>query len=144
MTTFSGVLLRLLSCAAILCGVTPVQAAADKVLNLYIWSDYVAPDTLANFTKRTGVTVNMDVFDSSEMLEAKLLAGGSGYDVVVPNGPVLRRAVQRTFGGAGFGRRVQFRPRQIGLEISVGHEQPAARLPVKQMMAARKPEILGY
>ena len=69
------------------------RAAEEKVLNLYIWSDYVAPDTLANFTKKTGITVNMDVFDSSEMLEGKLLAGGSGYDVIVPNGPALKRFI---------------------------------------------------
>lgn len=67
---------------------------SEKTLNLYIWSDYVAPDTIANFTKRTGITVNMDVFDSSELLEAKMLAGRSGYDVVVPNGPVLARFIK--------------------------------------------------
>ena len=92
---------RLLFCVTVWAGlgpmalrVGPAGAAADKALNLYIWSDYLAPDTLANFTKRTGIAVNMDVFDSSEMLEAKLLAGGSGYDVIVPNGPVLRRFIQ--------------------------------------------------
>lgn len=85
----------LLMCAVVLAALGPVTArAADKALNLYIWSDYLAPDTLANFTKKTGIAVNMDVFDSSEMLEAKLLAGGSGYDVIVPNGPVLRRFIQ--------------------------------------------------
>jgi putrescine transport system substrate-binding protein len=68
--------------------------AEDKILNLYIWSDYLAEDTIATFTKETGITVNVDNFDSSEMLEAKLLAGGSGYDVVVPNGPVLGRFIK--------------------------------------------------
>lgn len=67
---------------------------SEKTLNLYIWSDYVAPDTIANFTKKTGITVNMDVFDSSELLEAKMLAGSSGYDVVVPNGPALARFIK--------------------------------------------------
>ncbi len=67
---------------------------SEKTLNLYIWSDYLAPDTLENFTKKTGIAVNMDVFDSSELLEAKMLAGGSGYDVVVPNGPVLARFIK--------------------------------------------------
>jgi putrescine transport system substrate-binding protein len=85
---FSAVVLLVLAAA-------PVMAAdQEKVLNLYIWSDYLAPDTLANFTKKTGIKVNMDVFDSSEALEAKLLAGGSGYDVIVPNGPVLKRLIQ--------------------------------------------------
>jgi putrescine transport system substrate-binding protein len=68
--------------------------AGDDVLNLYIWSDYLAEDTVANFTKETGIEVNVDVFDSSEMLEAKLLAGASGYDVIVPNGPVLSRLIK--------------------------------------------------
>ncbi len=68
--------------------------AEEKTLNLYIWSDYLAPDTIANFTKETGIKVNIDNYDSSEMLEAKLLAGGSGYDVVVPNGPVLGRFIK--------------------------------------------------
>ncbi|MBX7200067.1 MAG: polyamine ABC transporter substrate-binding protein [Rhodospirillaceae bacterium] len=94
MTAFSGVLARLLMWVVVMAWAGPVHAADDKALNLYIWSDYLAPDTLANFTKRTGIAVNMDVFDSSEMLEAKLLAGGSGYDVIVPNGPVLRRFIQ--------------------------------------------------
>ena len=69
-------------------------AAEEKVLNLYIWSDYLAPATLANFTKKTGIKVNMDVFDSSEALEGKLLAGASGYDVIVPNGPLLNRFIK--------------------------------------------------
>ncbi|MDX2223892.1 MAG: extracellular solute-binding protein [Rhodospirillaceae bacterium] len=68
--------------------------AQDKQLNLYIWSDYLAPDTLANFTRETGIAVNVDNFDSSEMLEAKMLAGGSGYDIIVPNGPVLARLIK--------------------------------------------------
>jgi putrescine transport system substrate-binding protein len=65
--------------------------AADKTLNLYIWSDYLAPDTIANFTKTTGISVHVNVFDTSEMLEAKMLAGGAGYDVIVPNGATLAR-----------------------------------------------------
>ncbi len=55
-----------------------------KVLNVYNWSDYIAPDTLAGFEKETGIKVNYDVYDSMSMLEAKLLAGDSGYDVVFP------------------------------------------------------------
>jgi putrescine transport system substrate-binding protein len=61
-----------------------VPKAEEKVLNVYNWSDYVAADTLANFEKETGIKVNYDVYDSMPMLEAKLLAGGSGYDVVFP------------------------------------------------------------
>jgi len=83
----AGALMVVLSTAA-------PAAESDKQLNLYIWSDYLAPDTLANFTSRTGIKVNMDVFDSSELLEAKMLAGRSGYDVVAPNGPVLSRFIK--------------------------------------------------
>ncbi len=83
--------LAVAACAALIS--VSVHAAEEKVLNLYIWSDYLAPDTIANFTKKTGIKVNVDVFDSSETLEAKLLAGKSGYDVVVPNGPILKRFI---------------------------------------------------
>ena len=55
----------------------------DNVVNVYNWSDYIADDTIANFEKETGIKVNYDVFDSSETLHAKLMAGHSGYDVVV-------------------------------------------------------------
>ncbi len=52
------------------------------VLNIYNWSDYVAPDTIRNFEREYGIRVNYDVYDSSEIVDAKLLAGKSGYDVV--------------------------------------------------------------
>jgi putrescine transport system substrate-binding protein len=61
------------------------QADEEKVLNVYSWSDYIAPDTLSEFTKRTGIKVNYDVYDSNEALEAKLMVGKSGYDVVLPS-----------------------------------------------------------
>jgi putrescine transport system substrate-binding protein len=60
-------------------------SAEDKLLNVYNWSDYIAADTVANFTAATGIKVNYDVYDSNEVLEAKLLAGHSGYDLVVPS-----------------------------------------------------------
>ena len=69
-------------------------AAEEKVLNVYNWSDYIAEDTVANFEKRTGIKVNYDVFDSNEVLEAKLLAGNSGYDVVVPSAGFLERQIK--------------------------------------------------
>jgi putrescine transport system substrate-binding protein len=72
----------------------PAAAAEEKVLNVYNWSDYIADDTLANFTKETGIKVNYDVFDSNEVLETKLMAGGSGYDVVVPTAPFLERQIK--------------------------------------------------
>jgi putrescine transport system substrate-binding protein len=60
-------------------------AADDKVVNVYNWSDYIAEDTVAKFQTETGVQVNYDVFDANETLEAKMLTGSSGYDVVVPS-----------------------------------------------------------
>ena len=68
--------------------------AEDKVLHVYNWSDYIAEDTLENFTKETGIKVVYDVFDSNEVLEAKLLAGSSGYDVVVPSNPFLAKQIK--------------------------------------------------
>jgi putrescine transport system substrate-binding protein len=67
----------------------------EKVLNVYNWSDYIAADTLANFEKETGIKVRYDVYDSMQMLEAKLLAGQSGYDVVFPSlTPFLARQIK--------------------------------------------------
>lgn len=69
-------------------------AAEEKILNVYNWSDYIAEDTIANFEKKTGIKVNYDVFDSNEVLEAKLLAGSSGYDIVVPSAGFMERQIK--------------------------------------------------
>ncbi len=71
-----------------------VAQAEEKVLHVYNWSDYIAEDTLANFEKETGIKVVYDVFDSNETLEAKLLSGGSGYDVVVPSNQFLAKQIK--------------------------------------------------
>jgi putrescine transport system substrate-binding protein len=93
-----GLFIRFSTVAALLAlGLTPSPARADeeKVLNVYNWSDYVAPDTIAEFTRRTGIKVNYDVYDSNEVLEAKILVGKSGYDVVFPSAmPYLARQVK--------------------------------------------------
>ncbi|HAI28227.1 MAG TPA: spermidine/putrescine ABC transporter substrate-binding protein PotF, partial [Thalassospira sp.] len=60
------------------------SAKAQEVLNIYNWSDYIGEETVANFEKEYGVKVNYDVYDSNQLVEAKLLAGNSGYDIVVP------------------------------------------------------------
>ena len=60
-------------------------AAAERVVNVYNWSDYVTEDALKRFTKESGIKVVYDVYDSNEVLEAKLLAGKSGYDVIFPS-----------------------------------------------------------
>ncbi|MDQ0419750.1 putrescine transport system substrate-binding protein [Peteryoungia aggregata LMG 23059] len=68
--------------------------AQERVVNVYNWSDYIDESVLEDFTKETGIKVVYDVFDSNELLETKLLAGGSGYDVVVPTAPFLARQIQ--------------------------------------------------
>lgn len=69
-------------------------ANGGKVLNLYIWSDYLAADTLSNFEKQTGIKVHVAYFDTNETLETKLLAGSSGYDVVVPTASYFERQIK--------------------------------------------------
>ena len=72
---------------ALLLGLAAFTAqAADepKVLNIYNWSDYIADDTIKNFEKETGIKVNYDNYDANEVLQAKLVAGKTGYDIVVP------------------------------------------------------------
>lgn len=64
---------------------TAVAQEEEKVLNVYNWSDYIADDTLRNFEKETGIKVRYDNFDNNEIVHAKLVAGKSGYDVVVPS-----------------------------------------------------------
>ncbi|PTU72982.1 polyamine ABC transporter substrate-binding protein [Pseudomonas mangrovi] len=72
----------------------PAAEKSTQVLHVYNWSDYIAEDTLENFTKETGIKVVYDVFDSNEVLEAKLLAGSSGYDIVVPSNPFLAKQIK--------------------------------------------------
>jgi putrescine transport system substrate-binding protein len=69
-------------------------ADAGKVLNLYIWSDYLAPTTLPRFEKQTGIKVNAVYYDTNETLEAKLLAGSGGYDVVMPTASYFERQIK--------------------------------------------------
>jgi putrescine transport system substrate-binding protein len=81
--------------AAILCAFINAARADDKVVHVYNWSDYIAPDTLENFQAATGIKVTYDVYDSNEVMEAKLLAGGSGYDVVFPTAqPFAEREIK--------------------------------------------------
>jgi putrescine transport system substrate-binding protein len=66
----------------------------EKVVNLYFWSDYLAPDTLASFEKLTGIKVHLSYFDSYETLEARMLAGHSGFDVVLPGTDIIGREIR--------------------------------------------------
>lgn len=79
---------------ATLLAMTTSVAAQEQVVNVYNWSDYIDPAAIEEFQKTTGIKVNYDVYDSNEVLEAKLMSGRSGYDVVVPTGSFLERHVQ--------------------------------------------------
>ena len=68
--------------------------AQDKTVHIYNWSDYIAEDTVKKFEEATGYKVVYDVYDSNEVLEAKLLAGNSGYDIVVPTSSFFARQLQ--------------------------------------------------
>jgi putrescine transport system substrate-binding protein len=71
------------------------SAQGEKVVYVYNWSDYIAEDTIANFEAETGIKVVYDVYDNNEMLEAKLMAGASGYDLVFPSArPFAQRHIQ--------------------------------------------------
>ncbi len=78
---------------AALAGLAAGPAFAQGTVNVYNWSDYIAEDTVAKFEAETGYTVVYDVYDSNETLEAKLLAGNSGYDLVVPTSSFLERQI---------------------------------------------------
>jgi putrescine transport system substrate-binding protein len=70
------------------------QPGKERVVNFYNWSDYIDPTVLEEFTKETGIKVKYDTFDSNDMLETKLLAGRTGYDVVVPTAYFLARQIK--------------------------------------------------
>ncbi len=74
----------------------PATSESDdsRVLNLYIWTDYLAPDTIASFEKQTGIKVRASYFDTNETLESRMLTGNSGFDVVVPTAPFLQRQIE--------------------------------------------------
>jgi putrescine transport system substrate-binding protein len=80
------------------CSGKPAATAAppgeDKVLNLYIWNDYLADDTVANFEKETGIKVTVSNYGSNEELDSKLAPGSSGYDVVVPSASSYERQIK--------------------------------------------------
>src|SRR5579871_964041 len=69
-------------------------AAQERTVNFYNWSNYIAPGVLEDFTKETGIKVVYDTFDANETLETRLLAGKSGYDVVVPTAYFLQRQIK--------------------------------------------------
>ena len=69
-------------------------AQEEKILHVFNWSDYIAEDTVPNFEKQSGIKVTYDVFDSNDVLETRLLAGNSGFDLVVPSASFLERQIK--------------------------------------------------
>ncbi len=85
----------LLALASALCVFSGLAGAADpKVLNIYNWSDYIADDTIKNFEKETGIKVRYDNYDNNEVLHAKLVAGKTGYDIVVPGSHFAKTQIE--------------------------------------------------
>ena len=91
-------LFRSTALAAVLAAIVPApagaQSKAERIVNVFNWSDYVEPTVIEAFTKETGIKVRYDTFDANETLETKLLAGKSGYDVVVPTAYFLERQIK--------------------------------------------------
>jgi len=84
----------LLFAAALAAALAPALAKAEGELNVFNWSDYIGETTIEDFQKETGIKTRYDVYDSNDILETKLLAGKTGYDVVVPTGSFLARQIQ--------------------------------------------------
>ena len=94
-SALSHSLKRIISPLAVMAAVaTPIAGIAQEELKFFNWSDYIGENTIENFEKQTGIKVVADVFDSNEVLEAKLLAGSSGYDVAVPTASFMGRQIQ--------------------------------------------------
>ena len=75
-------------------GARPGDMEAERVLNVYNWSDYAGPGVIEEFEKEYGIKVHYDVFDSNEVLETKMLAGATGYDIAVPSSSFLERQIK--------------------------------------------------
>ena len=86
-----AVLIFCLGCAFFSPTVAPAQK--ERIVNFYNWSDYIDPAVIEAFGRETGIKLRYDTFDANETLETKLLAGKSGYDVVVPTGYFLQRQI---------------------------------------------------
>jgi putrescine transport system substrate-binding protein len=94
---FEDIVMHRSICLALLAlglAIAPAAAQKERIVNIYNWSDYIAPGVTDEFTKETGIKVRYDTFDSNDTLETKLLAGKSGYDVVVPTAYFLERQIK--------------------------------------------------
>ena len=91
---FARTLLAALTFAALAGTAVAQNKPEPKVLNVYNWSDYIAEDTLKNFEKETGIKVRYDNYDNNEILHAKLVAGKTGYDIVVPSAHFAKTQIE--------------------------------------------------
>jgi putrescine transport system substrate-binding protein len=87
-------MIRAILAAIALAVASTAAPAQERVVNVYNWSDYIDPKMLEEFTQETGIKVVYDTYDNNEIVETKLLAGRSGYDLVVPSGPFLQRLIK--------------------------------------------------
>ena len=92
LSRLSKIAVALAACTAPVASSTPVRA--DAVLNVANWTDYIDQKALEEFTKETGIRVVYDTYDSNEILETRLLAGNTGYDIVVPSATFLQRQIK--------------------------------------------------
>ncbi len=90
----AGTALLVVTVAAGTALAAPPAAPEAKVLNIYNWSDYIAEDTIKNFERETGIKVNYDNYDNNEILHAKLVAGKTGYDIVVPGAHFAKQQIE--------------------------------------------------
>jgi putrescine transport system substrate-binding protein len=86
-------IIRIIVASAVSIALSVSAQAQERVVNFYNWSNYMAPGVLEDFTRETGIKVVYDTFDANETLETRLLAGKSGYDVVVPTAYFLQRQI---------------------------------------------------
>ena len=80
--------------AAAVPAAAPLASVEEKILNIYNWPDYIAKDMVANFEKESGIKVNYQTFENNEALQAKLVAGNSGYDLVVPGAVFAKSQIE--------------------------------------------------
>src|SRR5277367_5246634 len=85
---------RMLAVTVAIASISGVASAEDNQLNIYNWADYIGKDTIAAFEKATGIKVVYDTFDADATLEAKVMAGDSGYDIVTPSTDFFSRQIK--------------------------------------------------
>ena len=123
-----------LAVAATMAGTT--IAGAQGVLNIYNWNDYVAPETIARFERETGIKVTYDVYDSNEMLDAKLRTRRSGYDLVVPSAsPFLAQQIPaKLFQPLERGKLPNYRNLDPAIMAQLARSDPGNRFAVPWMV----------